>query len=113
MEDYLKGVVPAEMGPRIFDEVEALKAQAIAARTYAVRNLGQFGVEGYDICPGPACQAYSGFSGEEALSTRAVNESTGLVITFDGKPIDALYTATCGGETSDVATMFPAVTIRT
>jgi stage II sporulation protein D len=107
MEDYLKGVVPAEMGPRIFDEVEALKAQAIAARTYAVRNLGQFGVEGYDICPGPACQAYSGFSGEEPLSTRAVNESAGLVITFDGKPIDALYTATCGGETSDVGTMFP------
>ncbi|MEO8035477.1 MAG: SpoIID/LytB domain-containing protein, partial [Acidobacteriota bacterium] len=107
LEDYLKGVVPAEMGPRIYDEVEALKAQAIAARTYAVRNLGQFALEGYDICPGPACQAYNGYSGEDPMSNRAVAESAGLVITYDGKPIDALYTATCGGETSDVATMFP------
>jgi stage II sporulation protein D len=107
MEDYLRGVVPAEMGPKIYDEVEALKAQAIAARTYAVRNLNQFGREGYDICAGPACQAYNGFSGEDPLTDRAVRETAGLVATYDGKPIDALYTATCGGETSDVGTMFP------
>jgi len=110
LEDYLRGVVPAEMGSRIFDEVEGLKAQAIAARTYAVRNLGQFRTEGYDICPGPACQAYKGFSGEELLSDQAVRESTGLIMTYEGKPIDALYTATCGGETSDVGTMFPGRT---
>jgi stage II sporulation protein D len=107
MEDYLRGVVPAEMGSKIYDEVEALKAQAIAARTYAFRNLGQFKREGYDICAGPACQAYNGFSGEEALTDRAVRETAGLVATYNGQPIDALYTATCGGETSDVGTMFP------
>lgn len=107
LEDYLLGVVPAEMGPTIYDEVEALKAQAVAARTYAIRNLRQFESEGYDICPGPACQAYKGFSGEHELSTRAVRETAGLIATYDGKPIDALYSATCGGETSDVATMFP------
>jgi stage II sporulation protein D len=107
MEDYLRGVVPAEMGPKIYDELEALKAQAIAARTYAVRNLGQFRREGYDICAGPACQAYDGISREEALTDRAVRETAGLVATYNGKPIDALYTATCGGETSDVGTMFP------
>lgn len=107
LEDYLAGVVPAEMGPKVFDELEALKAQAVAARTYAARNMNQFGTEGYDICPGPACQAYLGFSGEDALSTQAVKQTKGLIITFEGKPIDALYTATCGGETSDVATMFP------
>ncbi len=107
MEDYLRGVVPAEMGPHIYDELEGLKAQAVAARTYAVRNLGQFRTEGYDICPGPACQAYSGFSGEEKLSDQAVRETAGLVITYEGKPIDALFTSTCGGETSDVSTMFP------
>jgi stage II sporulation protein D len=109
-EDYLRGVVPAEMGPKIFDEVEALKAQALAARTYAVRHRGQFAVEGYDICPGPACQAYSGFSAEDPLSDRAVKETAGMVITYDGKPIDALFTSTCGGETSDVGTMFPGRT---
>ena len=107
LEDYLRGVVPAEMGSKVYDEVEALKAQAIAARTYAVRNFGQFKREGYDICAGPACQAYSGFSGEEALTDRAVRETAGLVATYNGQPIDALYTATCGGETSDVGTMFP------
>jgi stage II sporulation protein D len=107
LEDYLQGVVPAEMGPKVFDELEALKAQAVAARTYAARNMNQFATEGYDICPGPACQAYLGFSGEDKLSTQAVQQTKGLIITFEGKPIDALYTATCGGETSDVQTMFP------
>jgi stage II sporulation protein D len=107
LEDYLYGVVPAEMGPRIYDEIEGLKAQAVAARTYAVRNLGQFRSEGYDICPGPACQAYKGFSGEEPLTNQAVKETSGLVATYEGKMIDALYTSTCGGETSDVSTMFP------
>jgi stage II sporulation protein D len=106
-EEYLYGVVPAEMGPSIYDEVEALKAQAVAARTYAFRNLGQFRAEGYDICPGPACQAYKGFAVEHELSTRAVRETTGLVLTMNGKAVDTLYTSTCGGETSDVATMFP------
>lgn len=106
-EEYLYGVVPAEMGPSIYDEVEALKAQAVAARTYAFRNLGQFESEGYDICPGPACQAYKGFAAEHELSTRAVRETAGLVLTTGGKAVDTLYTSTCGGETSDVATMFP------
>ncbi len=107
LEDYLRGVVPAEMGPRVFDELEAQKAQAIAARTYAVRNLGQFRREGYDICPTPACQAYLGADGEEALSNQAVKETAGLIATYNGQPIDALFTATCGGETSDVGVMFP------
>jgi stage II sporulation protein D len=106
-EEYLYGVVPAEMGPSIYDELEGLKAQAVAARTYAVRNLNQFAREGYDICPGPACQAYNGFTGEAALSTQAVKETAGLVMTYNGEPIDALFTSTCGGETSDVGTMFP------
>lgn len=107
LEEYLRGVVPAEMGPTIYDEVEALKAQAVAARTYAYRNLRQFEAEGYDICPGPACQAYKGFAAEHELSTRAVKETAGLILTYNGQPVDALYTSTCGGETSDVGTMFP------
>lgn len=107
LEDYLLGVVPAELGSKVYDELEAQKAQAVAARTYAVRNLGQFRREGYDICPGPACQAYNGFSGEEPLSSQAVKETAGLIMTYDGKPVDALFTSTCGGETSDVGTMFP------
>ena len=110
MEDYLRGVVPAEMGPSIYDEVEALKAQAVAARTYAFRNLEQYGAEGYDICPGPACQAYNGFAAEHELSTRAVTETRGLIVTYGGEPVETLYTSTCGGMTSDVGTMFPGRT---
>lgn len=108
MEDYVRGVVPNEMGPKYFDEVEGLKAQALAARTYVVNRLGDFAGEGFDICPTPACQVYEGFSTEDPLSDQAVRETAGMIITYDGKPIDALYTSTCGGETSDVNVMFPA-----
>ncbi len=107
LDDYVRGVVPAELGPRTYDELEAQKAQAIAARTYAVRRLGDFEGEGYDQCPTAACQVYRGFSIEEELSNKAVDETRLLIMTYAGEPIDALFTSTCGGETSDVSTMFP------
>src|SRR5262249_13236247 len=68
LEEYLYGVVPAEMGPKRFDAIEGLKAQAVAARTYAYAHRGQFEAEGYDLCPGPKCQAYGGASAEDPLS---------------------------------------------
>lgn len=107
LEEYVRGVVPNEMGPSIFDELEALKVQALAARTYAVRRLGEFRPEGYDICPTPACQVYKGRATEHAMSDQAVAETAGKIIVYGGEPIDALYTSTCGGETSDVGVMFP------
>ena len=85
LEDYLYGVVPAEMGPKRFDAIEALKAQAVAARTYALAHRGQFEAEGYDICPGPKCQAYGGASVEDPLSTAAVDGTRGLVLAHDGQ----------------------------
>ncbi|HEY0593627.1 MAG TPA: SpoIID/LytB domain-containing protein, partial [Thermoanaerobaculia bacterium] len=106
LDDYVRGVVPAELGPRTYDELEAQKAQAIAARTYAVRRLGEYEAEGYDQCPTAACQVYRGFTIEEELSNKAVDETRGLIMTYGGAPIDALFTSTCGGETSDVSTMF-------
>lgn len=107
LEHYVQGVIPNEMGPRIYDELEALKAQALAARTYVVRRMGDYRSEGYDICPTPACQVYRGFATEHELTNRAVAETAGRVITHQGEPIDALYSATCGGHTSDVGVMFP------
>ncbi|MEO8215776.1 MAG: SpoIID/LytB domain-containing protein [Acidobacteriota bacterium] len=107
LEDYVRGVIPNEMGSKVYDELEALKAQALAARTYAVNRMGDFRSEGYDICSTPACQVYGGFSTEEEMSNEAVKQTQGLVITYGGKPIDALFTSTCGGETSDVGVMFP------
>ena len=107
MESYLLGVVPVEMGPAVFPELEALKAQAVAARTYAVAHLGDHDAEGYDLCATPACQAYHGFGSEHSLSTRAVRETAGLIATYEGVPIDAMYTSTCGGHTEDAAVLFP------
>jgi len=99
LEDYLRGVVPNELSPNAFPELEALKAQAVAARTYAVRHLGDSSGYGYDLCATPACQVYSGQGTEHDLSDRAVDETRGLVAYHAGRPIDALYTSTCGGHT--------------
>jgi stage II sporulation protein D len=106
LEDYLYGVVPAEMGPKRFDAIEALKAQAVAARTYAMAHRGQFEAEGYDICPGPKCQAYGGASVEDPLSTAAVDGTRGLVLSHGGQFADALYVSTCGGVTENVENVF-------
>lgn len=107
LEDYLKGVVPAEMGPRLYDEVEALKAQAVAARSYAVKHRGQFASEGYDLCATPRCQVYAGASAESPLSTRAVEETAGEVLLWKGAVADALFTSTCGGRTENAADVMP------
>jgi len=107
LEAYLRGVVPRELGPGAYPELEALKAQAVAARTYTLRNLGEFADEGYDLCGTPRCQVYGGMEDEHPLSDRAIAETAGEVLLFDGEPIDALYSATCGGHTEDVATIFP------
>jgi stage II sporulation protein D len=106
MEDYLRGVVPVEMGPYVFPELEALKAQAVAARTYAVAHLGDHDDEGWDLCATPACQAYHGAGAEHSLSDRAIAETAGLIAVFDGEPIDAMYTSTCGGHTEDSSELF-------
>jgi stage II sporulation protein D len=109
LEDYVKGVVPNELSPGGFPSLEAQKAQAIAARTYALRNLGQFMSQGFDILPTTRSQVYKGLSSEHALSSRAVDETRGVVATFDGKPINALYTSTCGGRTEDSQYIFTDV----
>jgi len=106
MENYLRGVVPVEMGPYQFPELEALKAQSVAARTYAVAHLGDHDDEGWDICATPACQAYHGAGAEHSLSDRAIRETAGLIALYDDEPIDAMYTSTCGGHTEDASELF-------
>jgi stage II sporulation protein D len=106
LEDYLLGVVPNELSPTTFGQLEALKAQAVAARTYIVKNMGQFKNEGYDICDTDACQVYFGSGTEDPLATRAVNETRGVVATYNGQPINALYSSTCGGRTESVENIF-------
>lgn len=107
LEDYLRSVVPSEMGPEIYDRPEALKAQAVAARTYVLRHLGEFVREGYDVCATPRCQVYRGVASEHPDSDRAVAATAGEVLLHDGEIVDARYSASCGGHTEDVAVVFP------
>ena len=107
LEDYLRGVVPVEMGPELYDSLESLKAQAVAARTFTVRGLGGFGAEGFDLCASPRCQAYGGMSAEHPLSDRAVAATAGEVVLYDGGVAEALYSASCGGTTENVEIVFP------
>ena len=106
LEDYVRGVVANELSPGGYPAIEALKAQAIAARTYALRNRGQFMSQGFDILPTTRSQVYRGLTSENPLSTRAVDETRGLIATYQGEPINALYTSTCGGRTEDSEQIF-------
>lgn len=110
LEDYLLGVVPRELPPDLFPELEALKAQALAARTYALRPRDTYLERGYDLCSGPACQVYGGVGAERPLSSRAVRETAGEAIYHDGRLIDALYTAACGGATENAENIFTTKT---
>lgn len=106
LEDYVKGVVPNELSAGGFPLIEAHKAQAIAARTYALQNRGQFMSQGYDLLPTTRSQVYKGLASENSFSSRAVDETRGMIATFDGQPINAFYTSTCGGRTEDGENIF-------
>jgi stage II sporulation protein D len=106
IEDYIKAVVPSELSPYNFRQIEAHKAQAVAARTYAFKNLGSNEELDFDLCDTPSSQLYKGMNAEHPLSSRAVEETRGEIATFKGKLIDALYTSTCGGMTENVEDVF-------
>ncbi len=103
LEEYLLGVVPAELS---LPQLEAQKAQAIAARTYAVANIGGYGKQGFDMVPTVWSQVYKGVSIETAMGTRAVRETAGQIATYQGKPIMAYFTSTCGGRTENSENIF-------
>lgn len=106
LEDYLKSVVPSELSPFTYNELEAHKAQAVAARTYAFRNLGKHKDLGFDLDDTPRSQYYKGMGAEHPLSTEAVESTRGEVARYQGRLIDALYTSTCGGMTANVENVF-------
>lgn len=97
IEDYIKGVVPSEM-PSGW-ETEALKAQAVAARSYALANLGKRAKYGYDLNDTPEDQAYGGASVETEKTNKIVEDTKGIVLIYDLKIIPAYYSASAGGQT--------------
>jgi stage II sporulation protein D len=102
LEDYLLGVVPLEIGPRETAELAAVEAQAIAARTYAVAQLGGQGDAGFDLFGTVDDQAYGGIAAERDESSRAVRRTAGKILLFEGRPIRAYYHSTCGGRTAAI-----------
>jgi len=102
LEDYLLGVVPLEIGPRGADEMAAVEAQAVAARTYAVAQLGGQLEMGFDLFGTVDDQAYGGMAAERDESTKAVRRTVGKVLLYDGRPIRAYYHSTCGGRTAAI-----------
>ncbi len=107
LEEYLRGVVGAEMGRRTEQDLAALRAQAIVSRTVAMRRAGQWRLRGYDLLASVADQAYAGIGFETPVSDQAVQETAGQVLTFDGRLIDAFFHSTCGGRTADGAEVYP------
>lgn len=107
LEQYLRGVVPKELGPELYPRLEALKAQTVAARTYALRHLGEFRSEGFDLCAGVRCQVYGGMDAEHPLSDRAIEATERQVMLWGDEPVEAYYSATCGGHTEDAEVVFP------
>jgi len=97
LETYIRGVVPSEM-PSGWN-VEAHKAQAIAARSYAVANLGKRARYGYDLKDTPEDQAYGGASSETMRTNSAVIQTKGQVLVFGNKVIPAYYHSSSGGYT--------------
>lgn len=97
VEDYLRGVLPAEMPPSA--PAEALKAQAIVARTFTLSARGRHGAGGFDVCDGTHCQVYGGAGREREATDRAVRETRGRVLRAAGKLMPAYFHSACGGAT--------------
>lgn len=98
LELYLARVLPAEMDPDDFTH-EALKAQAVVARTWALRNLGRHQRFGYNFCDTTHCQVYRGSRQVSRRAEAAVRQTLSEVITYEGRPAEAFYHSTCGGNT--------------
>lgn len=107
LEQYLLGVVPREIGRRPAGEIAAIKAQAVAARTYAIGNLGGREALGFDFYATVLDQVYGGIADEDTIVSRAVRETRGEILTHAGRPILAYYSSTCGGRTAAIEDSWP------
>lgn len=99
LDEYLYGVLPKEMSGDW--PIEALKAQAVAARNYAVANVHKHAEYGFDVCSTIDCQVYGGYGVEKPRSNMAVDETTGTILTYDGKIVTAFFHSNSGGRTEN------------
>lgn len=99
VEKYLYGIIAREISPDW--AMEAVKAQAVAARTYALYSLNKHKSDGYDVCATTDCQVYGGIESEALRSSKAVDETKGVVLRFESKLIPAYFHASSGGYTEN------------
>jgi stage II sporulation protein D len=109
IDDYLRGVVPLEIGERVEAESSAVQAQAVTARSYAYIHLGG-GAESreYDITGGTLDQAYGGVAAETPITSQAVESTRTLVLRYAGRVVNAPYHSTCGGSTAAASEIWHA-----
>ncbi|HED07324.1 MAG TPA: SpoIID/LytB domain-containing protein [Ignavibacteria bacterium] len=106
LEDYLKGVLPLEMPIGKGDEnVEALKAMAVTARTYSFSKMNKNN-KTFDVYLDVRDQVYGGVKAEKALTNKIIDETKGLILTYDGKPAIVFYSASGGGYTENYKNVF-------
>ncbi len=106
IDEYAYGVINGEMG--YSNPIEALKAQAVVVRSYALTNLGRHETSGYDLCDSTHCQVYKGYSDENAKTNLAVNETKNLGIYYENQPITAFFSKNSGGYTQNVEDVWSA-----
>lgn len=99
IEQYLYGIIKNEISPEW--PMEAVKAQAVAARTYALANYNKHKADGFDVCATTDCQVYGGRESEAPRSLEAVNDTRGLVLLHNGKLITAYFHSSSGGYTEN------------
>lgn len=107
VEEYLRGVVSKEMSPSF--PLEALKAQTVAARSFAMKNRKRHETDGYDLCAATHCQIYDGASTFN-MTDNAVAETRGEILMFNGKIADANFHTDSGGMTEDVGELWGTAT---
>lgn len=99
LEHYVYGILNSELG--YTNPKEALKAQAVVARSYAEQNLGKHSSDGFDLCTSTHCQVYKGYSGEYDATNIATDETEGEFLLYDGEPVSAFYYKNSGGYTQN------------
>src|SRR5690348_1287177 len=97
VESYLAGVIGGEMGPRRPEERQAMLAQAVVSRTFALRSRGRWEPQGFDAWADVRDQVYAGVAGETPAAWEALRATRGEVVRYDGELVDAFFHSTCGG----------------
>jgi len=107
IDDYIKGVLPSEIGYLKPNQSAAFWAQAIAARSYALSKLEEKKSDAYDLNATVMDQVYTGVLGEHEAASKAVDETRGFVCMFLGEPVRTYYSSCCGGHTADIRVGWP------